>query len=189
MAKIDLTKIEGYQNMSAEEKLAALEAMDLPEPDYSGYVKKDLYDKASSEIAQYKKSLRERMTEEEAAKIKADEEMASIREELEMLRTEKVIGENASKFIEMGYDSKLAQATAVAMVKGETDTVFKNHAKFLAEREKALRAEILKSTPTPPPGEGGETLTKEDFRKMSFAEKARFAQDNPEKYKELYGGK
>ena len=38
MAKIDVSKIEGYAEMSAEDKLKALEAFDIPDPDYSGYV-------------------------------------------------------------------------------------------------------------------------------------------------------
>lgn len=188
MAKIDVTKIEGYQDMSVEEKLAALEAVDLPEPDYTGYVKKDLLDKATSEAAQYKKSLRDRMSEEEATKARADEEMAAIREELEQLRAEKVIGENAAKFLELGYDAKLAQATATAMAAGEMDAVFKNHAKFLADREKALRAEILRDTPAPPAGNGDAKKTKADFQKMSLIEKQKFAQENPEAYQEFYGG-
>ena len=49
MAKIDTSKIEGYANMTAEQKLAALEAYDHPDPDYTGYVKKDALDRATSE--------------------------------------------------------------------------------------------------------------------------------------------
>lgn len=44
MAKIDISAIEGYEAMSAEEKLAALEAFEIPEPDYTGFVKKELFD-------------------------------------------------------------------------------------------------------------------------------------------------
>ena len=93
MAKIDINAIEGYAEMSAEEKLAALEAYEVPEPDFTGYVKKELLDKASSEAASFKKQLREKMTEEEAAKAKAAEDMASMQEELAKLRQEKVIQE------------------------------------------------------------------------------------------------
>ena len=52
--KIDLTKIEGYENMTAEEKIAALEGFDVQQ-DYTGYVRKDLLDKANSEAADYKR--------------------------------------------------------------------------------------------------------------------------------------
>ena len=68
------------------------------------------------------------------------------------------------------------------------DTVFKNHSKFLADREKALKAELLKTTPTPPAGEGSKGLTKEDFAKLSLSDKDKFAKENPEQYKEFYGG-
>ena len=42
MAKIDTGSIEGYADMTAEEKLAALEGLELPEPDMSGFVAKGL---------------------------------------------------------------------------------------------------------------------------------------------------
>ena len=44
MAKIDVSKIEGYAEMSAEDKLKALEAYDVPDPDMSGFVSKEQFD-------------------------------------------------------------------------------------------------------------------------------------------------
>ena len=58
MAKIDVSKIEGYAEMSTEDKLKALEAFDIPDPTYSGYVDKKLFDKTASELAEKKKELR-----------------------------------------------------------------------------------------------------------------------------------
>ena len=43
MANIDTSKIEGYENMTAEEKVQALESFSIADPDYSGYVKKDVH--------------------------------------------------------------------------------------------------------------------------------------------------
>ncbi len=186
MAKIDFTKIEGYEAMSAEEKLAALEALDIPEPDYSGFVKKELLDKATSEAAGYKKQLRERMTEEEAAKEKAAEELAAAMQELETLRAEKAVSEYTAQFMGIGYDETLAKATATALQKGDVTAMFKNHAKFVADREKTLRAELLKSTPTPPAGDGDKGVTKDVFKKMSLVDKQKFATENPEQYKAFY---
>jgi hypothetical protein len=188
MAKINTANIEGYANMTAEEKLAALEALEMPEPDYSGWVKKDVADKYASEAAGYKKQLRERMSADEADKAKAAEDLAAVMEELELLRTEKVVTENTNKFLGLGYDEKLARETATALNKGEMDVVFKNHAKFLESREKQLRAEILRETPSPAAGVVETTMKKSDFNKMTLAEKAKFAQENPEQFKELYGG-
>lgn len=185
MAKIDISKIEGYETMTVEEKLAALEAY---EPDMSGFVKKELLEKANSEAAGYKKQLRERMTEDEAAKAKAAEDMASVMAELEKYRAKDAINEYTVQFLGIGYDEKLAKSTAEALHKGDMATMFKNHAVFVAEHEKAMKAELLKSTPTPPAGDGDKGVTKEMFQKMTLAEKQKFFAENPEQYKELYGG-
>lgn len=188
MARIDVSKIEGYAEMTAEEKLAALEAFDLPEPDFTGYVKKDVADKYASEAAGYKKQLRERMSEDEAAKAKAAEDMATVMAELEQLRADKTVSEYTAQFLSIGYDEAMAKSAATALQKGDVTTMFKTHAKFVVEREKALKAELLKDTPTPPAGEGTKGITKEDFAKMSLADKAKFAAENPEHYNKLYGG-
>ena len=184
MAKINTSTIEGYEAMSAEEKLAALEAMDLPDVDKI----KAALDKASSEAANYKKQLRERMTEDEAKAAKDAEDRAAIMKELEDLRAEKVVDQNTAKFLGLGYDEKLARETAKAMAAGDTELVFKNHAKFIADREKALKAEILKNTPTPPAGDGAEKISRDDFKKMTLTEKQKFARENPEMFNEFFGG-
>ena len=182
MAKINTSAIEGYENMTAEEKLAALEAMDIPDVDKI----KSALDKATSEAAGYKKQLRERMTEEEARAAKDAEDRAAIQKELEQLRAEKLVDQHTARFLGLGYDEKLARETATALAAGDTELVFKNHAKFIADREKALKAEILKSTPTPPAGDGAEKKSKDDFKKMTLAEKQQFARENPELYKDFY---
>ena len=187
--KIDVTKIEGYENMTAEEKLAALETMDVPEPDYSGWVKKDVADKYASEAAGYKKQLREKMSEDEQKAIQQQEEMKEIKAELETLRKEKAETELTNRWMGIGYSKELAAATAKASAAGDMDTVFKNHAKFLADREKELKSELLKNTPTPPAGDGNKKTTKEEFAKMTLAEKQKFATENPDAYKEIYSVK
>ena len=61
MANIDTSKIEGYADMTAEEKVKALEAYTIADPDYSGYVKKDVFDKTASDLAKAKKDLKDRI--------------------------------------------------------------------------------------------------------------------------------
>lgn len=181
--KIDTSKIQGYADMTAEEKLAALEAYEV---DTTGYVKKDLLDKAASEAAAFKKQLREKLTADEQAQAEREEALKAMQTELETLRVEKAVDLATKKWMGLGYDEKLATETAKAMVAGDTEKVFANHAKFIAEKEKTLRAQLLKDTPTPPSGEGSKGMTKEDFAKLSLAEKAAFAKDQPEQYKEFY---
>lgn len=186
--KIDTTKIPNFETLPHDVQDAIM-GMDFADaPDMSQYVSKAVFDKKASEAADLSKQLKAKMTQDELAKAQADADLAAMKAELEELRTEKVINENTAKFLELGYDTKLAQATAKAMVDGEMDVVFKNHGKFLVEREKSLRAEILKDTPKPPAGEGSKAITREDFSKMSLDEKAKFARENPDKFKELHGG-
>ena len=56
--KIDITKLDGYrEDMTAEEKVALYEAYEY-EPDYTGYVKKDVFDKKASEAASLSRELK-----------------------------------------------------------------------------------------------------------------------------------
>lgn len=152
MAKIDISTIEGYSEMTPEEKLAALEAIELPEPDFTGWVKKDALDKVASEAASYKKQLREKMSAEEEKAEREAEERAALQARVEELERERTISNYVSSYLAMGYEEKLARASAEALLTGDMETVFENQKLFAANREKALKAEILKSTPRPAAG-------------------------------------
>ena len=178
-------QIENYESMTPEEKVAALEAY---EPDMSGFVSKATFDKTASDLAAVKKSLRDKMTEDEAKAAKAAEDQAAIMAELEALRAEKLVSNYTNSYLTMGYDEKLAKATATALAKGDMDTVFKNQKIHADAREKALRTELLKGTPSPAAGGADTGMTKETFSKLTLAEKAEFAEKNPDAYKEFYGG-
>lgn len=176
-------EIEGYEDMTPEEKVAALEA------NYESAARhKANADKAASEAASYKKQLREKQTDDEVKAAEREAKLAEVLAEVEALRHEKLVGTYTTSYMAMGYDEKLAKATAEAMAKGDTDTVFKNQKLHLENREKALRTELLMGTPAPAAGKADTGMTKEQFSKMTLAEKAKFAQENPETYNEFYGG-
>jgi hypothetical protein len=128
------------------------------------------------------------MTQEEQSAAKQAEALAAMQTELEALRADKTISEYTAQFLALGYDEKLAKSTAEALHKGDMAVVFKNQAAFVAEREKSMKADLLKSTPVPPAGSGEKAPSKEDFQKMNLLEKAKFATEHPEIYKEFYGG-
>ena len=65
------------------------------------------------------------------------------------------LADKKTKLVAMGYDEKLADSTAIAMVDGDMDTVMKNQATFNESREKAIRAEQMKKTPRPAAGSDG----------------------------------
>lgn len=165
--KIDTTKIEGFDSLTAEQKLEKLLAYDVevPQPDYTGYVKKDVFDKTASDLAKLKKEQLDRLSEEEKAKAIAKEELETLRAKNAELEKAAAVSNYKAKYLALGYSDELASANAEAFANGDMDTVFANQQKFLAEREKAVKASMLGGTKTPPAGSGGGVLTKEDIMK------------------------
>ena len=152
MAKIDVSTIEGFSEMTAEQKLAALEAYDIPDPDYMGYVKKDVYDKATSDLAEWKRKHNALLSEEDKKKQENEEEITTLRKRVEEMEKEKLISGHKARFLALGYDETLADETAKAMANGDTDKVFVNQKKFLESHDKAYKARLMGQTSTPPAG-------------------------------------
>lgn len=186
--KLDLSKIEGYDEMTPEEKVKALESFEIADPDYSGYVKKDVFDKTAHDLAEKKKQLRAKQSEEETREQERNEELATLQENYNKLLRENQVSKFTSELLSVGYDDKLAESTANAMVDGDSKTIFANQKKFLESATKKMRVEILKDTPKPTGNGGSETMTIDKFRKMSASERYEYAQANPEEYKALYQG-
>ena len=158
--------IEGYDKMTDEERKAAIEAFDVPEaPDLSKYVKKELFDKGASEIAALKKQLAEKMTDEEAAKAAKEAADAERDNLIKELQRKNSISENEKLLLKQGYSAELANSLAEALTDGDTAKQLELMAKHDAEREKALRAEILRANPKPGGGGDGE----EDDKSVTMA--------------------
>lgn len=186
----DLLKDAYKEGMSAEDIEKALEGIELP-ADNSAEIDrlKDALSKSNTEAANYKKQLREKMSADEIKAKEDTEKMEELQSKYDALLRESDIAKNKSRLLALGYDEALATETAEAMVNGETDKVFANQKKHLDSVEKKIREDVLKDTPKPTGGSGKTAMTKEMFSKMSLAEQVKFAQDNPEEYKDLYGGK
>lgn len=189
MAKIDISKIEGYADMTPEEKIAALEAVEYD--DFSAEVEKykNAASKANSEAAEWRKKHNALLSEDEQKRQAEKEEMETLRKENSELKKEKEIAGHKAKFIAMGYDESLATETAEALVEGDTEKVFANQKTFLEAHDKKIKTELLGKTPKPPAGDGDDgVMTLEDFRKLSDKERYDYSVKNPEEYKRLYGG-
>lgn len=149
--KIDVTKIEGYEGMTPEEKVAALEAVEyeIPEPDLSGLISKKRFDEVASELAEWKRKYKAQLSEDEQRQLAHDEELTMLRQEVEASRKEREIAEIKSNYLAMGYDDELAQDTAVATIEGDNKRIFQNHRTFLEAHDKAFEATLLSKTPRP----------------------------------------
>ena len=189
---IDISKIEGYENMTAEEKVKALEGYSIPDPDFTGYVKKSRFDEVASELAASKKDLKARMSAEEVAKAEQEaaiaeqqKAQADLQSKYDELLKKTEIADNKAKLIAIGYDEKLAEETATAMIEKDLATVIKNQQTVMASIQKKAKGEAMASTPTPDAGKGAETITKAQFEDMTYAERNKLYTENPELYKTL----
>lgn len=77
----DTLKFEGYENMTAEQKVAAWEAANAPEIDMSRYVDKSLYDSKVSDLAAKNKRVKELETSQLSAEDKLKQDRADFEAE------------------------------------------------------------------------------------------------------------
>jgi hypothetical protein len=182
------------EDMTLEEVEQALEGINLVDPaKLPKSVSKEIFDKTASELARVKKELKElqekNMTAEEKVKLeleKAAEAQAQYKRELAKFRATEV-------FVAAGLtedDYKTLLDIVVSEDEEETKARAKSMIDVIASQkkavEKAVKAELLKGTPKPEPGDPSKGMTLDDFRKMSLMDKQRFARENPELYQELY---
>jgi len=185
MANIDVTKIEGYAEMSPEDKVAALEAYEYDD----GSNLKSAVDKATHEAAEYKKQLKALQEKLNSEGGEASQTIQSLKEQVEQLTRTNTLAEYTAQYLALGYTAEMAKSSAEAQFDGDIATVISNQKTFLEEKEKSIKAELLKQTPRP--GQGGtgvpsSGMTKEKFKKLSFAERAKFAAEHPEEYEQFY---
>lgn len=164
MARIDTSKIEGYSAMSAEEKLAALEGLEIEDGTSEIEDYKKMISKANSEAADWRRKHNALLSDEEKAKAARDAEFKEMKDKLESLEREKMIATYNASFVSMGYKADAATKISNALADGKMNEVFAYMKQHVEDREKELRAEILKSTPTPSTAGGTDkALTAEEI--------------------------
>ena len=151
MARIDISGVENYANMTPEEKVAFFEAYELPEvKDNKSEIDKlkATLSKANSEAAEYKRLWKEKQTEQERAESERAEAEKALQDELKSLRREKVLSEYAKQCMGMGYDATLATECAEAMADGRFNDVFAIQQRFMEAKTKEIEAAALNKQPT-----------------------------------------
>lgn len=167
--KIDTTTIQGYAEMSAEDKIKALEALEFDDFSADRDRYKESNSKALAKVAELTKQLRERMSDEEKAKAEKETADKEMTDKIAELTRRLAVSDNEKKLLGMGYDSSLATEVAEAMADGDTEKVFTGMAKFKELHEKAVRAEIAKGAPKiDGKGKDGKDTDDED---VAFAKK------------------
>ena len=150
--KFDTSKIENFDSMPAEEKVAALLAADLEDSsEIDRY--KNAASKANSEAAAFKK----------AAKS-SEERIAELEKKIAESEREKRIANLKASYIKLGFDEELAEKTADAYVNGDDATVFANLSTVSENRERERQAQSMKNMPRPAGG-GDKALSRDDIYK------------------------
>lgn len=126
--------------------------------------------KANSEAAEYKKQLRGKQTEDEAAAAAQKEEHDKLVKENTDLKRSITLSDHKAKLIAMGYDEKLAEETATAMVDGDMAKVMENQSKYLEVQKKNIRADQMRKTPRPTAGSDGNGGTMDYAKKIAEAQ-------------------
>lgn len=147
MAKIDTSKIEGYEGMTPEEKVAALEAYS-----FDDMVAKSSLDRATSEAAEWRRKYNSTLSEAEQARVAAEEAQQATQARLAELERKEKIAERRDSFIASGYSPELALKTATAFVDGDMDAVLGSVTQHAQSVAKKAADAVLHDTPTPPAG-------------------------------------
>ncbi len=179
---------DNYKDGMTVEEMLAVE-VDEPKVDNTDLEKtKRALNKANSEAAEYKRQLKEKMTEDEQRAAEQAESLKSMQDELTALRRDKTVSEHISKYIGMGYTPELAKTAAEAMADGDMAKVFDTMTKFMADHDAKVTADFVKGNPAPVDGKtDSPTMTKEKFKEMSFDQRNAYAKEHPDEYKSMYG--
>lgn len=150
MPNFDTSTIEGFDSMTADQKVEALLKADIPERiDLSKYVSKETFDKKASEAASLSKQLKDKMTDDEAKEADRNKVFEDMKNELENLRKEKQLSDLTSNYLNLGYEKELAVEAAKARMDGDLKKEFEIGEKHRLALEKKWKAEAIDRTHNP----------------------------------------
>lgn len=156
--KIDPSKIEGFDNLSADEKVAALlnQEIEVEQTEPADVTKlKTSLSKANSEAAEYRRLLREKQTEAERAEADRAEREKALQDELASYRDKERISTYKANLMGAGIDEPTADLMAKSLPEGVSDEYFLATKSFLDNQRQKLLTESINKQPglsvgTPP---------------------------------------
>lgn len=143
-------------------------------------------DKASSEAAEFKKKYRESLSEVEQANMEKAEREAAREEEFKALKREVEINRLEKTYLAMGWTADEASRMATAEADGDMDAKLKVMTEAQERQKKDLEKNILASYGNVNVGaSGSSTVTPEQFKNMSIAERSNLFRENKAEYDRL----
>jgi vacuolar-type H+-ATPase subunit I/STV1 len=173
-------------DMTLAEIESALNGKNLADLSGGQYVSVGKYNSAISERDDYKAKYTDTLTEAQKA------EQANIERENRYKEIEKQnsIYRYTEKFSSTIKDKTILTEVATLMADGKFEEAIDKQNDYLAtenaEMEKRIKDELMKQNPQAQAGnDGAGTITKEQFDKMTVAERTKLYKEQPEKYNEF----
>lgn len=189
MSKIDTSLIDGFDQMTNEQKVEALSnyefEVDITKDETYKKLKQS-FDNTSSEVANLKKQLKANMSDVEKEKLAQAEKDEKYKEALRKIS----VMEDTEILTSLGFDKDdsgaIANALADANLEADQKQTIWNALKGLNEKNMAkIKAELINSTPKPngSTGGGNDGMTKEKI--MAIRDSAK-RQEEISKHPELF---
>lgn len=176
--KVDVTKIENYESMTDAEKLEAVLNYDMevpaepPKEDGETIKLKEALNKASSQAADYKRQLHEKMTADEREKAEREEAWNRLVEENTALKRGRTTDDYTTKYMGIGYTPELARSLAENLPEGLPDSFFESQKSFLDSTIQNTKAQLLSQQPQPT---AGSPLTSKNAEDLEYAQMRKWA--------------
>lgn len=144
---------------------------------------KSSFDKAASEVAEYKRKEAARMTDEE----KKQAELQEKEKEWQAIKKENAFYKYSQKLSETIKDKKILDEVATAYANGDTETAIEKQCAYFAQTQselgKKIKAELLQNQPEAHPQNPNKG--QKSWAEMTLDEKTKLKRDNPQLYNQL----
>jgi len=148
MAKIDVSTIEGFADMSAEDKVSALLGYEFEAPKSDADEKlRAALTKANGEAAEWKRKFRETQSEQERAEAERAETLRQAQEQLEAYKARERVTGYANKLMAAGVDAETADIMANSLPEGVSDDYFAAYKAFIEAKTKEIESAALSKQP------------------------------------------
>ncbi len=181
MPQFDTTKIEGFAEMTSEEKLTAILNIELPDAEH---LEKEMlrYKEANSKANSKLAALKKQPVEPPAPVEPENNELFALHEEIRALKQENSISKYTAKYASMGFDAELAVKSATAAVMGEIEILIECQEQYISSVKKQVEKELVNNVAKPTSISQAITLSSADLQKMSTEERYKIFLENPEIY-------
>lgn len=141
---------------------------------------------AAKDASDWKAKFRATQDEATRAAEEQKEALERIMAENETLRKTQTLATHKAGWLGLGFDDALAMEAANASVDNDFDALMGIMKKFLEAHDKELKAANIRQMPAPVSG-SAQSITQEQFDNMSYRERDKLFNEQPELYKKLSG--